>query len=327
MAQPQQLGRYTIETTIVEGPNNIIYKGYDSLQSRIVSLKTVRTGHLNSSLGLRLIERLHWESLLGARVSHPNIVEVYDYSSGEGQPFLVMEYLEGESLKEIFRQKKHFELPEIVNITRQVLAALGDVHQAGIVHRDIKPGNIILDSAVVRKSLAQPLNSPGKLEKSPTTNKVTSVFSDSPDKPICCTINARPTAESRTLPIDRGLVKISDFGIACMVGEEPTQSSRVVGTPSYMAPEQVFGTKIDGRCDLFSVGTILYELISGQKPFIASDNNSIMQQILTGQPARPSSLNSSIPKAIDSIVGKAMAKRPSERFQSVEEFLAALNQI
>jgi eukaryotic-like serine/threonine-protein kinase len=269
MVQSQHLARYTIETTIVEGPNNIIYKGYDSLQNRVVSLKTIRDEHLNSSLDLRPIERLRWESQLGSRVSHPNIVTVYEYYFEESQPFLVMEYLDGESLKQILHSGQRFNLVEIVEIISQVLAALSHIHQAGIVHRDIKPGNIIL--------------------------------------------------------LDCGLVKVSDFGVACVVGEESTQSSRVAGTPAYMAPEQIIGTKIDGRCDLFSVGTLLYELISGQKPFIAPDKNSIIQKILTTQPARPSSLNSSISKVMDSAVMKAMAKRPSERFQSAEEFLAALD--
>ena len=268
MSDPQKLGKYEIRRQLGRGAMGIVYEGYDPFIQRTVALKTIRKELLDQERAQEMLARFQREAQAGGRLSHPNIVAIYDYGEDQDTAYIAMEFIEGKELKELFSENARFTLPNVVDVMAQLLSALNYSHQHGVVHRDIKPANII-------------------------------VMAD-------------------------GQVKIADFGIARLESSNLTQTGSILGTPNYMSPEQFMGQSVDGRSDLFSAGVILYQLLTGEKPFIGESTTTIMYQVLNNTPNAPSVLNVQIPAAFDGIIRKALAKRPPDRFQTGQEFIDAI---
>ncbi len=267
MTQTGRLGKYEIRGEMGRGAMGIVYEGFDPGIKRVVALKTIRADQLAGEASEEIIARFRREAEAAGRLTHPNIVAIYDFDEDAGTMYIAMELVRGRELAEVFAANERLALPDIVRVMTQILAALEYSHRAGVVHRDIKPANIFL--------------------------------------------------------LPDGSAKVADFGIAHLESSNLTQVGTVIGTPAYMSPEQILGTPVDGRSDLFSAGVILYQLLTGERPFSGSAT-TIMQKVLKESPLPPSSLNVQLPEAFDAVVRKALAKRPEERYQSAQEFAAAL---
>lgn len=268
MSDPQKLGKYEVRRQLGCGAMGIVYEGYDPFIQRTVALKTIRKELLDQDRAQEMLARFQREAQAGGRLSHPNIVAIYEYGEDQNTAYIAMEFIEGKELRELFAESARFTLAQVIDIMAQLLSALNYSHQHGVVHRDIKPANLI-------------------------------VMADNQ-------------------------VKITDFGIARLESSNLTQTGSIMGTPNYMSPEQFMGQPIDGRSDLFSAGVILYQLLTGEKPFIGESTTTIMYQVLNNTPNAPSVLNVQIPAAFDGVIRKALAKRPSERFQTGHEFIDAI---
>lgn len=264
---PHKLGKYEIRRILGRGAMGVVFDAWDPSLERRVALKTVRRDQLDGSEAKELLDRFKREAQAAGRLSHPNIVAVYEYGEDEGTAFIAMEYIEGRELKDYFDKNERFPLPEVGRIMGQLLDALDQAHAHGIVHRDIKPSNVFM--------------------------------------------------------LADGRAKVGDFGIARIESSNLTQAGSVLGTPAYMSPEQFMGQTVDGRSDLFSVGVILYQFLTGEKPF-TGQLTTIMHKVLREDPTPPSELNVQVPRAFDALIRKALAKRPDERFQNAHEFAAAL---
>ena len=245
----------------------VVLEAWDSVSARRVALKTIRRDQLEGSEAVERLKRFQREAQAAGRLSHPNIVSVYEYGEEDGTAFIAMEYVDGRNLKDCFDENKRFPLPLVAHIMAQLLDALGHAHAKGIVHRDVKPGNLFF--------------------------------------------------------LGNGDIKVGDFGIARIESSNLTQIGCVLGTPAYMSPEQFMGQTADARSDLFAAGVILYQFLSGEKPF-AGTLSKIMQKVLKEDPAPPSELNPQTPPIFDAVIRKALAKRPGERFQNAKEFSVAL---
>jgi serine/threonine protein kinase len=264
-------GRYMLQQLLGRGGMATVHLAHDCVLKRPVAVKMLHTGlgHEPSSR-----ERFRREAQAVARLSHTNIVAVFD--SGEDVvadagpvPYIVMEYVEGASLSALLREEidKHGAMPcdRALRITADVLAALTASHEQGLIHRDIKPGNVMVTP--------------------------------------------------------RGAVKVMDFGIAraLQAGVTPmTQTGMVVGTPQYLSPEQALGRSIDARTDLYSVGCMLFELLTGRPPFEGDTAFSVAYQHIQEQPPVPSTINQAISPAVDALVARALRKDPALRFPTAE---------
>ena len=266
---PQVLaGRYEIRELIGRGGMAEVHLGYDTRLSRIIAIKLLRSDIAGDPT---FQARFRREATSAAALNHPSIVAVYD--SGEEQmtgpdgsvstvPYIVMEYVEGHTVRELLGEGEAVPIPEAVEIVTGVLDALEYSHRAGIVHRDIKPGNIMLTST--------------------------------------------------------GAVKVMDFGIARAVEDSAvtvTQTHAVVGTAQYLSPEQARGEIVDSRSDLYSAGCLLYELLTGQPPFVGDSAVAIAYQHVREIPRPPSSVAADVPEALDRVVLKALAKSRDDRYE------------
>ncbi|MBE7423432.1 MAG: serine/threonine protein kinase [Zoogloeaceae bacterium] len=267
MTDLKKLGKYEIRGELGQGAMGIVYDGFDPMIGRRVALKTVRRDQLDRAEVEEILARFKREAQAAGRLNHPNIVQIYEYGEDEGTAFIAMEFVEGRELKDHFDAEERFSMAEISRIMGQLLEALDYSHKNGVVHRDVKPANIIL--------------------------------------------------------LKDGTVKVADFGIARVESSNLTQAGSVLGTPSYMSPEQFMGQTVDGRSDLFSAGVILYQFLTGEKPFTGA-LTTIMHKVLKEEPAAPSALNVQVPRPFDALIRKALAKRPDERFQNGREFAIAL---
>ena len=267
MADISSLGKYEIRREIGRGAMGVVYEGYDPFIKRVVALKTIRADQLSGDDSENVIARFRREAQAAGRLSHPNIVSIYDFGEDGGSWFIAMELVKGRELKECFEANERFTMASIVRIMSQILEALDYSHRQGVVHRDIKPANIFM--------------------------------------------------------LADGSVKVADFGIAHIEASNLTQVGAVMGTPAYMSPEQIMGLPVDGRSDLFSAGVILYQFLTGERPFSGSAATT-MQKVLREDPLPPSSLNVQAPFEMDGIMRKALAKRPEDRFQSAAEFAAVI---
>jgi serine/threonine protein kinase len=259
-----QLGRYNIIGELGQGAMGTVYKAVDPLIDRIVAIKTI-----NLSLALDEKDeyegRFYQEAKAAGRLSHPNIVTIYDVGKSGDIAFIAMEFLQGRELRDILNDGKRLAVDQTIDIVAQVAMGLAYAHEHGIVHRDVKPSNIM----VVRD----------------------------------------------------GHVKITDFGIARMASAAVrTQTGMVLGSPKYMSPEQVMGKLTDQRSDIFSLGVMLYEMLTGQAPFTGENVNAIMYQTLNAVPPPPSSLSPGVPEMLNFIVAKALAKDVDDRYQDAKEF-------
>jgi serine/threonine-protein kinase len=266
-----QFGRYKVLELIGRGGMGTVYKGMDPILDRLVALKTIRLDFATSAEEIsELKERLVREAKAAGKLSHPNIVTIYDVGEQEGVQYIAMEYLSGYTLESFIKKKKELNYKIVAKIIMQVCAALNYAHQKGIVHRDIKPANIML--------------------------------------------------------LEDFAVKVMDFGIARLGTSSLTQSNVALGTPHYISPEQLEGKPADKRSDIFSLGVVIYEFLTGQKPFKGESISSLMYDILNNTPPLPSALNEKAPLVFDRIISKAMAKNPEERYQETEEIEKTLRQ-
>jgi hypothetical protein len=273
---PSHLGKYEIRREVGRGGMGVVYEGYDPLIHRRVALKTLISELFTGPQADAYLSRLQREAQAAGRLSHPNIVAVYDYGeealadpehAGARMAFIAMEFVEGRELSGYLSAAERFSTASITRIMSELLDALEYSHKHGVVHRDIKPSNIIL--------------------------------------------------------LADGTVKVADFGIARIESSTLTQVGTVMGSPSYMSPEQFLAQTVDGRSDLYSAGVVFYELLTGEVPFTGSFSN-IMHRVLNEEPSPASVLNVHLPKSIDAVLRRAMAKRPAERYQSAAEFKHAI---
>ena len=262
-----KLGKYEIRGELGRGAMGVVYEGFDPMIHRIVAIKTIRADRLGANESATAIARFRSEAQAAGRLTHPNIVAIYDFDIDGDTWFIAMESVKGRELKEYFDANERFAITDIVRIMTQILAALDYSHRQGVIHRDIKPANIFI--------------------------------------------------------LGDGTAKVADFGIARIDSSTLTQVGDVLGTPAYMSPEQIMGLPVDGRSDLFSAGVLLYQFLTGERPF-AGSANTIMQKVLKEEPLPPSSLNVQLPAAMDAVVRKALAKKPADRFQNAKEFADAL---
>ena len=263
-----RLGKYQVWEMLGKGAMGVVYKGFDPLIERVVALKTLRAD-LSDEHPAGQGARFQNEAKAAGRLNHPGIVAVYEFGEDQGAAFIAMEYVEGKSLREFFVSRVQVPLIDAVSIMAQILSALAYAHQRGVIHRDIKPGNIIV--------------------------------------------------------MNDGRLKVADFGIARLEASDLTQVGSVMGTPSYMSPEQFLGRTADRRSDLFSAGILFYELLTGAKPFVGTAE-SVAYKICNEAAPAPSLANALLPPAFDVVVARALAKNPDERFQSAHEFREAIQE-
>ena len=256
-------GRYQIVSELGRGSMGVVYEGFDPVIGRTVAIKTMLTASLPPSEFEDFKARFQREAQAAGILNHPNIVTVYDFGEDNGVLYLAMEFLEGQSLEDIIKEEGSLPIERIISIYDQVCAALDHAHSYKIIHRDVKPANIMV--------------------------------------------------------LRSGLVKMTDFGIAKMTSMGMTQAGQILGTPNYMSPEQVRGRQIDGRSDLFSLGIILYELITKEKPFGGQNLTTIIYRIINENPIPPRELDSSIHPGLSYVIQKALAKDPDERYQTCRE--------
>ena len=255
--------RYEIQEVIGVGGMAVVYKAYDSIDDRIVAVKILKEEYLANEEFRR---RFKNESKAIAVLSHPNIVKVYNVSYGDRLQYIVMEYVEGITLKEYIEQQGKLGIKETVHFTMQILRALQHAHDKGIVHRDIKPQNIML--------------------------------------------------------LSNGNIKVTDFGIARFsYSDTKTMTDSAIGSVHYISPEQARGDTTDARADIYSVGVVLYEMLTGQLPFQSDNSVSVALMQLQNDPKLPRELNGSIPVGLEQIVMHAMQKNTKNRYQSAAEML------
>ncbi len=266
----KKLGRYDLVRVLGKGAMGIVYEGKDPNLDRRVAIKTVKVENLSEEAAAEYEARFRTEARSAARLQHPHIVSVYDSDRDADIAFLVMEYIQGDDLKHHLDSGVRYSLEQSLKMVRDLLSALDYAHKQGVVHRDVKPANLLIE--------------PG------------------------------------------GRVKLTDFGVARMQDSADATRTQggMVGTLKYMSPEQVQGQKIDSRADLFSVGVVLYQLLTDKKPFDGDNDFSIIHQIIGHEPAPPSSINSRLPSAIDAVVARALAKDRDTRFATARDFAAAL---
>lgn len=258
-------GRYEIHELLGVGGMAVVYRAYDTIDDRMVAIKILKDEFAGNSDFLR---RFRNESKAIAVLSHPNIVKVYDVSFGDRIQYIVMEYVDGITLKQYLDQHKETAVPwkEALHFTTQILWALQHAHEKGIVHRDIKPQNIML--------------------------------------------------------LQDGTIKVMDFGIARFARSETrTMTDKAIGSVHYIAPEQARGDVTDERADIYSVGVMLYEMLTGRLPFEADNAVSVAIMQLQANPTLPRDINPDIPEGLQEITMKAMQKAPSQRYQSAAEML------
>ena len=263
---PERIGRYEIGRVLGRGSMGVIYKAHDPEIDRPVAIKLVRCDLLQGQERADYLVRFRREAQLAARCVHPNIVAVYDYAMHEGNPFLAMEYVEGMSFALAMGSGPRFSAPEAIFIVAQILDALACMHGLGVIHRDVKPANVLL--------------------------------------------------------LGNGRVKVTDFGISRIGGSDLTLAGLVVGTPSYMSPEQCRGEEVGHRSDLFSAGVVLFEMLTGERPFPGTSLTGIMSQLLSDEAAPD--LKGRVPEPLAAVVRRALAKNPADRFPSAEAQMRAL---
>ncbi|HUY06241.1 MAG TPA: Stk1 family PASTA domain-containing Ser/Thr kinase [Acidimicrobiales bacterium] len=261
-------GRYELRSQIARGGTAHVYLAHDILLDRPVALKVL---YPELSTNNSFVERFRREAQAAANLSHPNIVQIFDWGESEDTYFIVMEYIDGEPLSSIIRTQSPIAADQAAAVAADIAKALGYAHRHGVIHRDVKPGNVLITQD--------------------------------------------------------GQVKVTDFGIARAIGadEQVTQTGLVMGTATYFAPEQAQGLEVDGRSDIYSLGVVLYEMVTGRAPFTGETPVAIAYQHVREQPVPPRSMNPAIPSALEAIILQAMAKLPADRFRSADEMRADLD--
>ena len=262
-------GRYKVLRRLGAGGMANVYLAEDQELGRRVAIKILNDRHAHDA---QFVERFRREAKNAAGLSHPNVVAIYDRGEAEGTYYIAMEYLDGRSLKELIVSRGPAPIPVAIDYARQILAALRFAHRNGIVHRDIKPHNVLVDT--------------------------------------------------------EGRVKVTDFGIArAGAASQMTEAGSIVGTAQYLSPEQAKGTAVDQRSDIYSLGIVLYELLTGSVPFTGDTPFEIAMKHISETPEPPSERRPDVPRELDFVVMRALAKDPADRYQSAEEMDADLDRV
>lgn len=268
--QRPTLGHYHIEKEIGRGAMGMVYLAQDPRMNREVAIKTMALSQEFEGRQLEDIkERFYREAETAGRLSHPNIVTVYDIGEEQELAYIAMDYLQGEDLSAFCEEDNLLPFTEVMGIMEQVAEALEYAHHQRVVHRDIKPANIVYDA-------------------------------------------------------ERNVVKVTDFGVACLTDTSKTKTGTVLGSPSYMSPEQVAGKRVDGRADIFSLGVTLYQLSTGHLPFEADSLSNLIYKITNEHHTKPSKHRKDIPVCLTRIINKCMQKEAERRYQSAADVAAAL---
>jgi serine/threonine-protein kinase len=262
-----RVGRYEVLGELGRGGMAIVYRGLDPVIKREAALKVLRKAELPSEESAQILERFKREAQAAGSLHHPNVVAIYEYGEDDACAWIAMELVAGKSLREHLLAGWRPDLASLPSVLEQLLEALDYSHGRGVVHRDVKPGNVLIS--------------------------------------------------------DMGIAKISDFGIARVQLSHLTQAGEVLGTPYYMAPEQYEGRDIDERTDIYAAGVIVYEVLCGRRPYDGQGGN-LLRQILQDRPPPVSTFEPRLPVTIDMVLGRALAKKPENRFRNAREFLDAL---
>lgn len=265
----EKIGKYKILGTLGRGGMGIVYKGLDPDIEREVAIKTIRIDTIaEGAQKEEMLARVVREAKAAGRLDHPNIITIYDVIHEADLTYIVMQYVDGHSLQNRMDSGVRFSPREVIDLLKPIAAALDFAHQNGIVHRDVKPANILIDK--------------------------------------------------------RGKLLLADFGVARLETSTMTGPGRTIGTFSYMSPEQVTGGMVDHRADIFALGVILYELLTGNKPFAGDNLSTIVYKIVNEEPPRVTEINHDLPAGYEDVIKMALAKNPEERYQSGRAMIAAL---
>ena len=268
----EKIGKYKIIGELGKGAMGIVYKGVDPDINREVAIKLIRFDMVSEDAEKEdAARRFIREAQSAGNLEHPNIVTIYEVGREDNQTFIVMQCVDGESLKQAISAGKKFSPVEVVDLMTCLCDALELAHQNKIVHRDIKPGNILLDK--------------------------------------------------------QGRPYLVDFGVARMEMSTMTQSGTIVGTPSYMSPEQIQGIRVDARADIFSLGVIIYEMLTGKRPFEGDHITTIVYKIMNEEPTNIREMKRDLPEGFEQVIKKALEKDANKRYQSCKELAADLKNI
>ena len=267
MKVPERIGKYAVQSILGKGATGLVLRGFDPGIKRPVALKSITKSLLDPADLDYVISRFRHEAEAVGRLTHPRIAAIYDFIETGEIACIVMELVNGKSLAHHLKEVTQYGFKDTWEIIRQVLDGLAYSHGQGVIHRDLKPGNVLIN--------------------------------------------------------DDGRIKITDFGVARIDSSTLTVMGDIVGTPHYMAPEQFGGQEATPRTDLYQVGVMVYELVTGTRPF-TGNNVEILRRVMNDRPANPSSLNPKVTWQLDWVVQKALAKDPADRFGSAREFADAL---
>ncbi|HWR77410.1 MAG TPA: protein kinase [Thiobacillus sp.] len=251
-----KIGRYEILDEVGQGAMGTVYRARDPLIERTVAIKTVSIAQLRQE-GADAESRFLREAQSAGRLSHPNIVTIYDVGEADGLAYIAMEYLPGATLRDLMNRGP-MPLDLVLDTATQMAEALAFAHELGVIHRDIKPANVVVTG-------------------------------------------------------QHGRVKLTDFGIAHLVNSDHTQAGQMLGSPRYMSPEQAMGREVDGRSDIFSLGAVLYEMLTGQYAFDGDSLPTIVYRVINEAPAPAASLRPQLPAALASLLARMLNKNPQAR--------------
>ena len=258
--------RYQINGRVGSGGSARVYRAHDTLMGRTVALKILEADETRYRINSRSFET---EVEAISKLSHPNVVTIYDVSMQSNVHYIVMEFVDGITLREYLNFHTHLVPSEVFSCARQILYALEAAHSKGIIHRDIKPQNVMI--------------------------------------------------------LKNGQVKVADFGIARLPDADNFKlDDRAIGTVHYISPEQATGSAVDARSDLYSLGILMYEMLTGSRPFEASDPSTVAMMQVSDTPAAPHTLRDDIPPALEQLIMRAMSKEPDDRYESATAMLRAL---
>ena len=267
---PLLYGRYEILEELGRGTSGVVYKARDPKLDRLVAMKILRPELVSlEESGVSLKQRFHQEAVAAGRLTHSAIVAVHDVGEADGRPFMIMEYIDGGTLADLLIGGRPLPLADAVGIVGQVCAALDYAHRHGVVHRDIKPRNILVGD---------------------------------------------------------GVTKVTDFGTARILGASHTQTGTMLGTPAYMSPEMVRGHAADPRSDLFSVGVVLYEALTGVNPFNAADLAAVLYRIVNTDAPPLRHHNPVLPPGLERVLRRVLAKEPEARYATATDLANALRE-
>lgn len=271
MTAPSHFGRYRVLRPLATGEMGLVYLAEDPIIGRKLAIKGIRFDPCSDDDEIqRLQQRFAQEIQIAGTFSHPNIVTLYDVGEQNGCSFIAMEYVDGRNLRAELQASAPMPADRVIPLAVPLCRALAYAHERNIVHRDIKPTNILVSS--------------------------------------------------------EGVPKITDFGVARLCGSTMTHAGKIFGTPAYMSPEQALGGELDGRSDQFALCTVLYELLTGERPFTGTSAASVIYQVLEHEPPPPHEIAPRVPTAVSEIVMRGLDKNPNQRYASCAELADALTE-